>query len=268
MSNRRRGRRATPGPVRLTERDLEVLTLIGLTRYLGTTQVARACFPSSDRARRRLRQLYDVGYVKVTLAGSTTPNLVSLTRVGLRVLQDQRPEVAERIHLPGAIRLAGVPHHLAVVDARLYVADLAATRDGYVQRWSNSGGVLGDEWGLRGQRLQPDGLAEVVLGAELVRLAVEVDLATESHGVLRRKLAKYAEHDQAGRGLDELWVVARGGGRRRDAVQGLVAEAGIGGWTRLMTTDAVTVRPVQPPPGTVSEVGWARRASIRTSVTS
>src|SRR5690349_4337175 len=118
-ARRRRGVRARARVVELTERDVECLTLIGLSGYVSLEQLEREFFPSRDRCCRRLRQLFDGRLVQITLAGSTRPNLVSLTHRGLSVVVNHAPDLEGRARLAGAIRLIGVPHHLAVVDARL-----------------------------------------------------------------------------------------------------------------------------------------------------
>ena len=52
----RRARKRGTGPVVLTDRDIELLCLVGLCRYVSTNQLAREFFPSLDRARRRMRE--------------------------------------------------------------------------------------------------------------------------------------------------------------------------------------------------------------------
>src|SRR5688572_23286116 len=84
----------------LTERDLDLLTFVGLVGYASQDQLAGEFFTSRDRCRRRTRQLVDVGYLRITLVDSRAPYLLSLTSSGLRVLEAERPEVAERVRVP------------------------------------------------------------------------------------------------------------------------------------------------------------------------
>jgi hypothetical protein len=112
----------------LVSRDYDLLAFTGLCRYVSTDQIARAFFPSEDRARRRLRVLLDAGLIVVLVADSTRPNLVSLTRRGIAVVAERSPKVAERLRTSGAVRLSAIDHHLAIVDARLFAAIRAFAR--------------------------------------------------------------------------------------------------------------------------------------------
>jgi len=248
-----RGSRTKTGPVILTGRDDDLLTLIGLAGYVSTAQLARELFPSADRCRRRCRQLFDAGYLRVTLAGSTSANLVSLSPEGLRLLSAKHPELAARLRLSGIIRLAGVEHHLGLVDTRLYAAGLA-THGIRLLRWEGPHGGLGQALGLADEHLEPDGLAEFETPRGSVACAVEVDCGTESPQVLATKLERYRNIMPRG-GLGELWVVMTGGRQRREAVEHLVRSKGLAEWTRVMDMSHTTARPVRPLPGVVDSAG-------------
>jgi len=262
-SGRRRGVRASARPVNLTERDRDILALVGRCRYLSSRQLASEFFPSSDRCRRRLRQLYDVGLVRVTLAGSTTPNLVSLTSKGVRAVAERDPELAARLQLPGAISLSGVRHHLGVADSRFYLAALCAARGDELQRWSNNGGALGRELGLPRWGLEPDGLAELRVPGGLWRLAIEVDCGTETRRVLAGKFRRYAEVVEAELVLGELWVVVDAGETRLGLVSELLEGAGLAELTRVMPLPHCQARPVRPPLRRLAQIGRNRPNSGR-----
>lgn len=230
----------------LTERDLDVLTVVGLCRFVSTEQLSRECFPSLDRCQRRLRQLLDGGFVRVTLSASTEPNLVSLTPTGLTLLADRRPEVGSRAHLAGAINLVGVEHHLLLVDARLYLAVLVRSEGGRLLRLEGGQGGLAEELGLRHAGLMPDGLAELQLDSGTVRLAVEADCGTEVGKILAAKLRRYREAFDT-EALAEVWVVVSGGAGRRSGIEALARQVGVAEWTRVMTREHVVARPVLRP---------------------
>ena len=86
-------RRATP--MFVTERDLDALVLVGLTRYLGADQLARALFPNSDRCTRRARRLFDEGLLQKVVLSSRRPDLLALTGKGIAFVEKRRPEAAE-----------------------------------------------------------------------------------------------------------------------------------------------------------------------------
>jgi hypothetical protein len=223
------------------------MLLIGLCRYLCVLQVSRDLFGAVPRCRRRLRALYDLGYLHVALAGgASASNLYCLTRKGLRLLLQRREEVAAAIRLSGTLRLAGAPHHLAIADCRLYAAAWGTLRWMPLLRWSNAGGQLGTELGLVG--LEPDGLAEFQTPDGPIVVAVEYDRGTEAVStVLKRKLEKYFSLSLTGK-MDALWLVVSGGPRRLASIMAIVNEVGLTDWTRLIPHEHVTARPVRDLP--------------------
>jgi len=236
---RRRATRRTGGAFEITERDIELLALVSLAGYVSVAQIAREFFPSVDRCRRRLRQLFDGRLITVTLASSTKPNLISLTRPGLALVLKRRPELNGRAYLAGAIRLAGVDHHLAVVDARLYAAALGELRGVPLLQWSNAGGTLPRDLGLIDWHLTPDGIAQ--FGRSFV--GIEVDLNTEPRSVIASKLDRYTGAMKAGL-LHSLWFVARAAPERLVGIGGLISERGLSGAVRVLDHALVCARPV------------------------
>ena len=254
--NRVRGSRERRSPLVATERDRGILLLVGLCGYVATDQIAREFFPSDDRARRRIRQLFDAGLLCVTLASSTQPNLLSLSKEGLRVVAEAFPHVVPEgqweagncpMRLPGAIRLAGVAHHLAVVDARLYLAALARAKGGRIVAWEGGAGALAGELGLRAQRLQPDGIAELDVGGRQVCVAVEVDMGTEPSQVLAGKLERYAATWTMQTGPDQVWLVVCSEERRGQHLHDLVESAGVSDRVLVLGHDQTVLRPVVAP---------------------
>jgi hypothetical protein len=265
-SKRQRSHRTSSGPVVITDRDVELLTLVGLCRYISTDQAAREFFPSVDRCRRRLRQLYDGdgGYIAVTVASSTKPNLVSLARPGLAEVARRTPSLADRIQLAGTIRLAGVDHHLALVDARLFSVHLGARRGTPMTRWCGAGGHLAGELGLPAYHLEPDGIAEFAVPGGSVFVAIEVDLGTESLDVLRSKFERY-QCLAADGPVDALWLVASGGERRQQSISDLAERAGLGDWARVLPHSHVITRPVLELPARAGEQAEGLNTLSRTS---
>lgn len=239
-------RQAKRPVVALTERDIDLLTLIALVRYLSLTQAAREFFPSTDRARRRVRLLFDAGYLAITLTASTSPNLLSLTRSGLLAVFERVPSrLGKQLRLAGPIRLAGVKHRLAITDTRLFAAHLGIACGLPLIRWSQAGGELSRERGLDVLHLDPDGIAELT-GNRFI--AAEIDCSTEALGVLRSKLSRYAQAATSRR-LHGLWLVLLGGTERTENVRALVREAGLSGWALVLTHAQVLSRPVAVPDG-------------------
>ncbi len=174
------------------------------------------------------------------------PNLISLTKEGLRVLADVDPDFAAGIHPHGPIRRAGIHHHLLVVDARLYTAKAAQLQGLQLARWSNAGGFLKKQWGLNRYHLEPDGLAALTGNGDVFRLAVEADVGSEALSVIKRKLAIYRQSFNDGV-LHELWFIIDYEGIRRVNLAKQIVHSGIDRKIRIMTADAVRTRPITPP---------------------
>ncbi len=226
----------------VTERDLDMLTLVGLSRYVSTDQLARDFFPSTDRARRRVRKLFDAGLLTVMVVDSAKPNLVALTRRGLSLLLAREPGLDGRVGRAGAVRLPAVDHHLAVVDARTFAAGLAS-RERVPLRFESGVGALAAEFGLPSLPLEPDGIAVFGEAGETTAVGVEVDLGHEGLKVLVAKFERYAQAFDRGP-LDALWLVVEAGPGRRTSLEAAVAAAGIAPRTTIVALSHLRRRPV------------------------
>ncbi len=242
-----RRRRATTV---LTCRDYDLLSMVGLLRHVSTDQIARELFPNSDRARRRVRQLFDACFIDITLISSNQPNLVSLTRQGIAALVEERSALAGRINRPAPLRLQALRHHLLVSDTRLYAASLGKIRGAPLVGWSGPGGHLHTELGMPEIPLVPDGLAEFSAESSRIVIAIEADCGTEAMPMLEDKFLRYCHVADAGH-VDALWFVADGGVRRLRGIAQRVADAGLSDWVRVLSVAHVNTRPVRelPPRG-------------------
>ena len=217
--------------IEITSRCEDALAFVGLNGYVSSEQVARAVFPNRDRARRRLRRLFDAGLIAVTYVSSNRPNLLSLTKRGRAVLEARDAALASRVRLAGPIRAQGVGHHLAIVDVRLFASIEGDEAGRPLRRFESGVASLAHELGITDTHVEPDALA--VFGDEGRVIAIEVDMGGETHAVLGRKLEKYRPHCES-RTLDGLWIVAVGGVRRQQAIADLVQAAGLSGWARVL----------------------------------
>ncbi|MFA5061676.1 MAG: replication-relaxation family protein [Patescibacteria group bacterium] len=234
----------------ITERDTAILILLGNVRFATPNQISRELFSSLDRCRRRLRQLFDAGYIVITISSSRHPNLVSLTKAGLDVASQAAPHVADRLRLAGAIRLAGIEHHLLCTDIRLFAVALGELRHAPLARWANAGGDLVRELDLARFHIQPDAVAQYTINpsGDAIHIAIEADCATQSvSSVLVGKLRRYAQA-AAQTSLDALWLVTSGGEQRRANIDALLNQQGLEQFVRVLSRAHVIARPVRELP--------------------
>lgn len=216
--------------VQKTERDIQLLTLVGLCKYVSSIQVARTFFAHNRKnSDRRLRKLYHAGLIDLSITGSRLPNLVTLTRPGLALLKKKSPSVATRCSRLTSIPLSGVEHHLGIVDVRLATAKRCQETPGWqLLRWENGRGDLYRQLGLASYRLQPDALFEMLRWRSELVCALEVDLKTEPLSVLTDKLDGRYDRALKDRVIDQLWVALKGGVERKYHVQATARRLGIG----------------------------------------
>ncbi len=241
---RSRTERGRARPIEITPRDESLLLLVALTGYIGIDQLSRALFPNEDRCRRRVRALYDAGYLMPTLVSSTQPSLVRLNKRGLSFIASRALAAEQSLRLPGPLQLGSVPHRRLIIDARLYCAALGDLRQTPLVRWSNAGGRLHQELRLADYHLVSDGLAEFATRQGPLYIAIECDCSTETLGTLQKKLSRYRAIAEAGV-LDALWIAMTGGLERQRNIERLLAEAGLGEWARVLSREHLIARPVR-----------------------
>lgn len=246
-----RGTRQKHNPIVLTKRDVQMLLALGIFRYASARQIQEQFFQSYETCRRRLRKLFNAGFIRVLMYDSKAANLVALTSKGRRAVLTAYPEYETRLHLAGVINLIGVPHHLAVLDSRCYLVRLCQRQEIQLLRWSYSGGDIGKDLELDNYSLKPDGLAELKTKDHLIYLALEIDMGTESQKILSTKLDKYKQAFSDER-LTELWWIIKAGARRESILIRSIEQAGLSRQSRIMNQTFIRTRPVQKPMPVVS----------------
>ncbi|MBI4820865.1 MAG: hypothetical protein HY791_31660 [Deltaproteobacteria bacterium] len=236
-------KRAKRRPVVLQSRDIEVLTLTGLCGYLSVEHLKRAgLFPSADRARRRAFALVQLGLLSVTLRGSTSSRILSLTKIGRETVAAKNPEIAPRLRLAGPIRATSIPHHELIVDIRLYAAALTAHGIALLAFHETDGAR---ELGAAG--LRPDAIGILNVQGAVRSVALEADCATEGvSSILKSKLARYQTALSSGR-LHEIWFVTTAGLERRKSIRKISIEAGVSPAVRTFTAEYIQARPAKAP---------------------
>ena len=141
-------RRPTPKPMRITDRDLDLLASLAQHRFLSGEQLGRLFFPGTDarRVRRRCRILFDHGLInRVAVTAQPTrgvPNyLYVLTDTGAELVSASLGRPAQAYRLAGR-RLISLCHQHLVND--FFVTMTQATRRGswQLEQWKH-------EWALK-----------------------------------------------------------------------------------------------------------------------
>lgn len=177
-----------------TNRDRELLLALSRLRIVRTGALVRLCFGGvrRDTAARRLRRLFDAGFLAVRDAPALTDE--NLYLLGPKSQTIVRQVGATDVSAPRG----GLDHHLAIVDTWVALATLEVP--------GVSLHLARADWELRAEfpealTVVPDLFAVFEGPCGPRAMAVEVDLGTEPLKVLRAKLATYGQLTAAGSGL-------------------------------------------------------------------
>jgi len=240
MTERRaRDRRKRGVEVRLTSRDEILIRALARFRIADTGSLVRVCFEGvrRDTAARRLRLLYDAGWLDLRVPGRDKENLYVLGPRGRRLVAEQKGAVC------GPPR-GSLEHHLGIVRAWAAVASHGIPELEVVRAlpdWE-----IRERLGAAGSELVPDLLVRFRFRGQPVSLSIEVDLGTESLPTLTDKIRRYEalRDDPAGlfgaRGFGLGLVL---GDRRREQQIREVLEAEWHGWS-LVWSDPSEFSPV------------------------
>lgn len=189
-------------PVRLTERDLQLIESVALASVVTRRQIMELGFFSSiSRGNRRLRCLFDGGYLRRTFLACDAYAAEAAYLLG----PAGAPIVAERTGLDfadirrQAQRLPArtfLEHHIAMVEVRLAIEADAAKR-GYevvAHYWESE---CRHEYTLgKGQRrlVKPDGFFLVQPGNRSLAAFIEVDRGCVSRDQLAKTFRRYRDY--------------------------------------------------------------------------
>lgn len=258
LTRRRQARhlRRDGARVELSERDAVLLQALARFRLARTSDLVAFAFAGlrPDTAGKRLRRLFDAGFLEVVAQRRTDENVYALGPLGKRWLRDPGRPVPTR-------PAGGFDHHLAIVRAWVALA-VAAHESPNLELRS-----LRPDWELRqeargsGAPVVPDALVELRVlagrGSGRLQLALEVDLGTEPGSVLREKLRRYRDVLDGGgdlfgcRDFGLAVVLAAGGARRRASIEQLLAREW-SAWWALWTEEEGPKTVLEPLASTVA----------------
>jgi DNA-binding CsgD family transcriptional regulator len=193
---------------RLTDRDHTILGWLAEHYLLSTDQITKAKFTGPRRARKRLRELYDIEAVNrfVDVTTGSRQYLYALGALGQVVKptsyhHPDRPDApAARTSVERTERIVGsrkLAHLLGVNQFFIDLIASARTIDGAnVERWWSEQHTTAAYAGFAG--IQPDGHGIWRLGDRTVGLWLEHDRGTEPLRTVLDKLPAYARLADAG----------------------------------------------------------------------
>jgi DNA-binding PadR family transcriptional regulator len=175
--------------LRLRERDLGILLALAKMRLLRTSDLARLHFSAVGTCQKRLRKLYDAGLVKTLVPDLAAENRYALTPLGHALLLEALPdtEVPEYRSAPRVDR-RNMRHLDMLNEYRIALARSAPPCGVELRRFV-------PEWELRSRDpdagLVPDATIQLRAGGKRLGVALEVDAATESPGIVAKKVQRY-----------------------------------------------------------------------------
>lgn len=197
----------------LTERECEILATLAKLRLACTRQIEALHFTDASplanarHARRVLVKLADLGLVSRLerrvggVRAGSAGYVWSLGVAGQALVTRRGPAGGSKLQSPWTPGRAFLAHRLSI--SGLYVELVQAGRAGELEllRFEAEPTAWRSFTGAHGApvRLKPDAYVQVGLGEYLDSYFVEVDLATESPGVIARKAVVYRSYWQTGR---------------------------------------------------------------------
>ena len=186
----------------LTDRDREVIQAVNDFRAMRHDQIESLLFPSKVTAQRRLRKLWEHGFLQrdwlPTVGGiQTSPTIYKLDRQGAELLK------AEHGYHPDDIRLSTVSdtgylflsHLLGLSEVRLAIVQSCKEHDFELVRWDDEKTLKADYDRVRVGResvaVLPDAYVIIQVPKGKLHFFLEYDRGTERLKVFRRKIAAY-----------------------------------------------------------------------------
>lgn len=184
-----RTKRETHRGARIRHRDIDVLTALVRMRLLSTSQLTRLFFGARGTCQKRMRRLFDAGFVRAMVTELASENRYSVTRLGYAVLETASEDRSiPPFRPPPRVDRRGLRHLDLLNDVRIATA-LGAS--GYGVRLVQ----FAPDWDLRSSApnspIVPDAAVSLSSGSRSWHLALEVDTGTESAAVFGRKLSQY-----------------------------------------------------------------------------
>ncbi len=205
-------RLAEPPPMRLMERDIDILQAVYEYRTLTTDQIQTLFFTSLSQAYDRLHMLYHNAYVNRILQGvhadkMSKPMLYVLDKRGIEILRRKRGiEVERRATLKG-VTFQFLEHTLAINWVRIAVTKAAIAEGFKLVKWIGENelksdydyvSIRTDTGRMKQVSVIPDGYFVLETPRGITHCCIEVDTGMETVGVFKKKVLAYQAYYHGG----------------------------------------------------------------------
>lgn len=213
---RRDQRKENPAPMRLTERDIDIVEAIYQHRVMRQDQIQYLLFGRKNKsgAQRRLEHLFDHGYLErvflpVHMGEGRSPTLYVLDRAGADLLRERRDYPDLVWHSSSKdIRQMFIEHALAINDVMIAVT-LACQENGFeLETWQGENQIKADYDRVRavttaGRRksvpVVPDSYFAIVAHQRRHHFFLELDRGTMTIDRFKNKIAGYIAYHRSGK---------------------------------------------------------------------
>lgn len=213
QTRRRRDQRPeNPKPIRLTERDLDILQMLHVCRLLSTQQIQTLFFPSKHRAYARLQVLYHHAFVDRLFLGvqtglMNTAILYIVDKRGVELLRAKRGLAIEWSAQIKQVKPTFLDHALAINDVRVAVTKACETHSSQLGIWLGENDLKAgyDYVQIRNARgriervsLIPDSYFNLELDTGVTHFFLEQDMGTMQLSRFKQKVWAYIAYYQSG----------------------------------------------------------------------
>lgn len=185
--------------MKITTRDKEIILTLYKQRFLKTGHIEKLFFTSNSRAKRRLKELIDLGYLKrirfkKSIGEGTNEFIYSVGEESIPLIagwtDDNVKNVKKIVLKKQPEGLSFYAHTLAIADTMIMFSEVAGAKWWSELEWRNLIGNLSTP--------VPDGFVKVDDDGFVENYCIEVDLGTMRTAAFQRKLDRYVNYINGG----------------------------------------------------------------------
>jgi len=209
-------KRLPRGAIKITPRDVEIIKAVHSYRFLSTSQIKRRFFRSKSKADRRLRRLFDYGFldrIQLPVTQGRGELLYALWKQGTHLLAERLDKTLEEIGWRPKMNKLNpyhLKHELNLNQFRFTLEEAAVTNNEYsILLWKQGADLRSPQsrfkpllkfyWRRSAVILIPDALFALKGPKGRAFFFLEIDRATETKPtIFRKKMAHYSAYYKSG----------------------------------------------------------------------